>query len=441
MSAWKLSGRVRSDLDEDEMREAVEALLTAGCESLVIHFLHAYANPAHEMPPRDARETGRTTHVHDGPCGCSRKAARKFESRRDGGPSTPRPADPPALWVGRLADELNARAIAVIPDDERSWRHDLGPLRKREAAKTVMSGRPRRHGRAYTAERAGMRNVITYDMGGTRRTWALIRKRAAGPVSNEIEIGYAMPDSTCRWSTCRRSAAGGGSIARLDDARPDPRRAGKRRPRGRGLSPTDAVGRRHDQPNANPVSRPAEPNGCWPSIIRPRRRCSGRLPRTYRRAQPAWTVRKPRRSAAACHTTKMAGGIRMVSARQGPRTPRRFRAVCFGGAGPLQRHGAGARSFRFRECWCPARPGIHQCAGLRGGRICATISCAPSTARSQEVESATMQGRARGNRRRKAGRDRDKEAVRPQQCRLRAFRRHAVRGPDAHHKVPLPSST
>ena len=42
------SGKVHTPLDEDEVRAAVEQLLDAGCESLVIHFLHSYANPAHE---------------------------------------------------------------------------------------------------------------------------------------------------------------------------------------------------------------------------------------------------------------------------------------------------------------------------------------------------------------------------------------------------------
>ncbi|TIT47154.1 MAG: hydantoinase/oxoprolinase family protein, partial [Mesorhizobium sp.] len=38
------SGAIRTPLDEVEMREAVQALIAAGCESLVIHFLHSYAN-------------------------------------------------------------------------------------------------------------------------------------------------------------------------------------------------------------------------------------------------------------------------------------------------------------------------------------------------------------------------------------------------------------
>ena len=41
-------GRVVIPLDEEEFRCAVTALRDAGCEALVIHFIHAYANPAHE---------------------------------------------------------------------------------------------------------------------------------------------------------------------------------------------------------------------------------------------------------------------------------------------------------------------------------------------------------------------------------------------------------
>mgnify|MGYP006162593119 CR=1 FL=1 len=42
-------GRVLTPLDEDALRHAIGQLLDAGCESLVIHFLHSYLNPAHEL--------------------------------------------------------------------------------------------------------------------------------------------------------------------------------------------------------------------------------------------------------------------------------------------------------------------------------------------------------------------------------------------------------
>ncbi len=42
-------GRVITPLDEIAFQSAVTDLLARGCEALVIHFLHAYANPAHEQ--------------------------------------------------------------------------------------------------------------------------------------------------------------------------------------------------------------------------------------------------------------------------------------------------------------------------------------------------------------------------------------------------------
>ena len=43
------SGRVVRPLDEAEVRAALVRLRDAGAEALVIHFLHAYANPVHEQ--------------------------------------------------------------------------------------------------------------------------------------------------------------------------------------------------------------------------------------------------------------------------------------------------------------------------------------------------------------------------------------------------------
>jgi len=40
-------------LDEAAVRAAVRRLAEAGCESLVIHFLHSYINPAHERRVRE----------------------------------------------------------------------------------------------------------------------------------------------------------------------------------------------------------------------------------------------------------------------------------------------------------------------------------------------------------------------------------------------------
>ena len=42
-------GQVVTPLDEAAVTTEIKALIAAGCEALVVHFLHSYANPAHEL--------------------------------------------------------------------------------------------------------------------------------------------------------------------------------------------------------------------------------------------------------------------------------------------------------------------------------------------------------------------------------------------------------
>ena len=65
-----VAGEVVTPLAEDQLADAVRALLAMGCESLVIHFLHAYANPG----PRAARRRDRAR--SSGPTPTSRSATR-----------------------------------------------------------------------------------------------------------------------------------------------------------------------------------------------------------------------------------------------------------------------------------------------------------------------------------------------------------------------------
>ena len=85
----------------------------------------------------------------------------------------------------------------------------------REAVKTVMSGPASGVMAAVaTGAQAGIANLVTYDMGGTSTDVALIREGRV-PVSNEIEVEYAMPIHVPMVDV-RTVGAGGGSIARID---------------------------------------------------------------------------------------------------------------------------------------------------------------------------------------------------------------------------------
>lgn len=352
------SGRVRTALDEDGMRAALRELAEAGCESLVIHFLHAYANPAHELRAAEiAREIWPNNHITLGHALLSE--AREFER---GVTAAVNASVQPILerYVQRLADELNAKGYRR---DFLMMNGNGGMISARyvtrEAAKTVMSGPASGvMAAAYTAERAGMPNVITYDMGGTSTDVALIRG-ARPAVSNEIEIEYAMPIHVPMVDV-QTVGAGGGSIARLDDAgliRVGPESAGARPgpiSYGRGGTEptiTDAnlvLGRLN--PNRllavdNPI-RVEDVREVFAARIGEATGMDG--------AQAAGAVLR-------LANTKMAGAIRMVSLAKG-HDPRDFALFAFGGAGPLHAT-ALARELSIPKVLVPARPGITNALG------------------------------------------------------------------------------
>ncbi|WP_292129611.1 hydantoinase/oxoprolinase family protein, partial [Mesorhizobium sp.] len=203
-------------LDAAEMRDAVKKLLDAGCESLVIHFLHSYANPSHERRAAEiAAELWPNGHITTGHALLSE--AREFER---GVTAAVNASVQPILerYVERLRKELAAKGYAR---DFLIMNGNGGMISARfvtqESAKTVMSGPASGViAAAYTGKRAGFANLVTYDMGGTSTDVALIRN-AEPAVSNEIEIEYAMPIHVPMVAV-HTVGAGGGSIARVDAA-------------------------------------------------------------------------------------------------------------------------------------------------------------------------------------------------------------------------------
>lgn len=352
------SGRVREPLHEDEVRVAVRALLDAGCESLVIHFLHAYANPAHEQRAADiAAELWPNDHITAGHALLSE--AREFERGVTAAVSA---SVQPILkrYVERLRTELAGRG----------YRRDYlvmngnggmisARLVTREAAKTVMSGPASGvMAAAYTARRAGFANLVTYDMGGTSTDVALIRD-AQPAVSNEIEIEYAMPIHVPMVDV-HTVGAGGGSIARVDDA--GLIRIG---PESAGASPGPiCYGRGGTEPtitDANLVLGRLDPH----------KLLSVDNPVTVASVAAAFADRignmtdldgvEAAGAVLRLANLKMAGAIRMVSLSRG-HDPRDFALFAFGGAGPLHAT-ALARELAIPRVVVPARPGITNALG------------------------------------------------------------------------------
>ncbi|MDN5925676.1 MAG: hydantoinase/oxoprolinase family protein [Hyphomicrobiales bacterium] len=351
-------GKMRQALDEDEVRAAVAELLVAGCESLVIHFLHSYANPAHELRAAEiAAESWPNDYVTTGHSLLSE--AREFER---GVTASVNASVQPILkrYVEKLRAELRDRGY---DRDFLVMNGNGGMISARfvtdEAAKTVMSGPASGvMAAAYTASRAGYPNVVTYDMGGTSTDVALIRNAQAA-VSNEIEIEYAMPIHVPMVDV-RTVGAGGGSIARVDDSgllSVGPQSAGASPGPicyGRGgaeptISDANLLLGRLNARKLLAVGSPVDVDAIraiFAEKLGKRLGLDG--------AEAAGAVLK-------VGNIRMAGAIRMVSVAKG-HDPRDFALFAFGGAGPLHAS-ALARELGIPKVLVPARPGITNALG------------------------------------------------------------------------------
>ncbi|MDJ1635493.1 hydantoinase/oxoprolinase family protein [Rhizobium rhizogenes] len=352
------AGNVLVPLDEEALRVALKALVDTDCESLVIHFLHAYANPAHELRAGEiAAEIWPNDNITLGHALLSE--SREFER---GVTAAVNASVQPLLarYIERLADQLATKG----------YKHDVlvmngngGMVSARhvakEAAKTVMSGPASGvMAAAYTGRRAGIPNLITYDMGGTSTDVALIRN-AEPAVSNEIEIEYAMPIHVPMVDV-RTVGAGGGSIAKITAAgllQVGPESAGAMPGpicygRG-GTTPTisDAnllLGR------LNPSKLNSVPGGI--SIDGIRELFEEKLGKPLgldATAAAAAVIR--------IANARMADAVRMVSVSLGE-DPRDFALFSFGGAGPLHAT-AIARELGIPRVLTPSRPGITNALG------------------------------------------------------------------------------
>ncbi|MEC9152058.1 MAG: hydantoinase/oxoprolinase family protein [Pseudomonadota bacterium] len=351
-------GNIVVPLDVDGVRHAARQLLEDGCESLVIHFLHSYANPDHERRAVALlREIWPNDYITAG-----HELLSEYREYERGVTAAVNASVRPLLhrYVDRLQTELSAKG----------FRRDLlvmngnggmvsGRQVDREAAKTVMSGPASGvMAAAYTAKRCGFEKLITYDMGGTSTDVALVFD-AIPAVSSELELEYAMPIHVPMVDV-RTIGSGGGSIAFIDDAgllRVGPLSAGAQPgpicySRG-GTVPTitDAnllLGR------LNPVGLLA--TDCPANVDNIRNIIAQTIgePLKLNAEKAAGAILR-------IANDRMAGAIRMVSLAKG-HDPRDFTLFAFGGAGPLHAT-ALARELAIPRVLIPGRPGITNALG------------------------------------------------------------------------------
>jgi N-methylhydantoinase A len=351
-------GEILTPLDEEEFMSSAKALLMRGAEALVIHFLHSYANPAHERRTAElARAIWPNAYVTAG-----HEIVAEFREYERGVTAAVSGSVRPILdrYVGRLRTELISRGfdrdLLIMQGNGGTASSDIVV---RAPIQTVMSGPASGVIAAvYIARQAAIDNIITYDMGGTSTDVALVQNGMPF-VSSELELEYALP-LRVPMVDVHTVGAGGGSIAWVNDAGllqigpesagavPGPICFGRG---GNRVTITDAnllLGRLNHAKLLSVSSKVSL------DIIRER------VDQEVGRFLGVDSVTAAG-AAIRVANDRMAGAVRIVSLARGY-DPRDFCLLAFGGAGPLHAT-ALARELGIPSVLVPARPGLTNALG------------------------------------------------------------------------------
>jgi N-methylhydantoinase A len=365
-------GNVLVPLDEAQVETAARTLVAAGAESVVIHFLHSYLNPAHEARAAEiVRALWPNPYVTAG-----HTIVAEYREYERGVTAAVNAAIQPVLhrYIERLRNELGRRGfnreLLVMQGNGGTVAADIVT---EHAVNTVMSGPASGViAAAATAMQAGrgigkaavgdgpaeFANVVTYDMGGTSTDVALVLGGLPA-VSSELELEYAMPIHVAMVDV-HTIGAGGGSLASVDASgmlRVGPQSAGATPGPmcyGRGgerITITDAnlVLGRLDPARLLAVDHAIDMAKLHAAL--------------YAQIGAPLGLDAPAAAAAVLRVAndRMAGAVRMVSLARG-HDPRDFALFAFGGAGPLHAV-ALARELGIPKVLIPARPGLTNALG------------------------------------------------------------------------------
>jgi len=356
-------GRVLVPLVEAQVTAAARQLVALGAESVVIHFLHSYLNPAHELRAAElVRALWPNRYVTAG-----HSVVAEYREYERGTTAAVNAAIQPVLhrYIERLQKELAGRGFAreLLVMQGNGGTVASGIVAEHAVA-TVMSGPASGViAAAATALQAGDRpgefaDVVTYDMGGTSSDVALVLGGMPS-VSSDLELEYAMPIHVPMVDV-HTIGAGGGSIALVDAS--GMLRVG---PESAGATPGPiCYGRGGTRPtitDANLLLGRLDPD----RLLAVEHAVSMAAIRAAIVEHVGAPLGLDATAAAAAivrvANDKMAGAIRMVSLARG-HDPRDFALFAFGGAGPL--HAAAlANELAIPTVLIPARPGLTNALG------------------------------------------------------------------------------
>ena len=346
-------GNVIVALDEHEVEQKAAQLRDQGCESLVIGFMHSYANRTHEAAAaRAAARVWGNPYITQ-----SAEILGEFRETERFGTAAVNAYIQPLIhrYVTRLRDELRARGV---PRDLVIMQANGGIMAADTACErsvsTVLSGPAAGViAAAFISRLAGYDNVMTCDMGGTSFDVGMI---VGGEpiVTSDRDLSFRIP-LRIPIIDIHTIGAGGGSIASVDASgmlRVGPRSAGA-------VPGPIAYGRGGTEPTVTDANVMLGRLSSQALLS-----VDGAVDREKLRTAFKTRVGDPLGigpeeaavSVIRIINDAMAGAIRLVSLQRG-HDPREFALFAFGGAGPL--HGAAlARELGVPRVIVPYVPGI-----------------------------------------------------------------------------------
>jgi N-methylhydantoinase A/oxoprolinase/acetone carboxylase beta subunit len=355
-------GRVLVPLDEAQVRTEVARLRDQGVQALAVCYLFSFLNPAHERRTRElCREVAPelavslSSEVDPTFREYERLCVTAFDAYL--GPLV-------ARYLAGLAETLQGLGVRAVPQIMRSRGGIVSAAVAARQPVTLFLSGPAGGvvGARFAAERSGVRDFISLDMGGTSNDVSVVRD-GRPVVAPEGRIGpYPVRTPMVDVNTI---GAGGGSIAWLDGA--GGLRVG---PQSAGAEPGPACyGRGGDRPTVTDAS-------LLLGYLNPANFAGGALRLDPPAAESALAdiARRlgldPVATAAGIHrvvNARMADQIRLMTIQRG-HDPREFTLVLLGGAGPV--HGVAlAEELGLRDVLVPEAPGVLSAFGLLAAAV------------------------------------------------------------------------
>ena len=357
-------GSVLVPLDLASVERALDGALAAGAEALAVCLLHSYVNPAHERAVADAAK-GRQPGV---PVSCSAEVVAEYREFERFSTTVLNAYLQPLMdeYLTGLEERLRATGYAhgVLTVGSSGGMMTTETAR-RLPIKTIFSGPAGGVSQAcFVGAATGLRDFITYDMGGTSTDVCLVRELA--PVMTSDSMVGAFPVKVPQIDM-HAVGAGGGSIAWLDvdgSLRVGPRSAGARPgPAAYGLGGTEPT-----VTDANVVlGRIGTNRLLGGSIAIDPARATQVMADLAARLGGGMTLEVLAEGVIRITVARMTSAIREISIQRG-HDPRDFTLIAFGGAGPMHAL-ALAEEIGIPRVLVPRHPGNFSALGLLASDI------------------------------------------------------------------------